>query len=100
MIQFNASSLQAITRHGIPSKVPLDGEISFEELARGCPINELNLTRLLRFAMARHRLFREPRKGYVAHTVGSRKLVEDKFVSSLAWVISNETWPSHAHVRP
>lgn len=71
-------SLQAIYKYDIASKVPIGGGISFAELAEKCGLSEINMRRIFRFAMTYHRVFKEPRKGYVAHTAASRKLAEDQ----------------------
>ncbi|KAF2237623.1 O-methyltransferas-like protein [Viridothelium virens] len=73
----NGSALQAIYRFDIPSKVPLDGHVSFEELAKQCNLYEPDLRRLIRFAIVYHRVFQELDEGFVSHTAASRKLVED-----------------------
>lgn len=72
-----AISLEAIYRWHIPRHVPLDGEISFHELAGLINMSEPNLRRIIRFAIAYHRVFREPQVGYVAHSAASRLLVTD-----------------------
>ena len=76
-MKLNGSALQAIYKFDIPSKVPLNGEVSFEELAKECDLQEPDLRRLLRFAITYHRVFQEPKEGYVSHSAASRKLVED-----------------------
>lgn len=40
-------------------------------------MSETNLRRIVRFAVAHHHVFEEPRKGYVSHSAASRKLAED-----------------------
>ncbi|KAI9686629.1 MAG: hypothetical protein M1822_003640 [Bathelium mastoideum] len=74
----NGSALQAIYKFEIPSKVPLNGEVSFEDLARQCNLDEPDLRRLLRFAISYHRVFQERNEGFICHSAASRKLVEDQ----------------------
>lgn len=92
-------SLHAIYKYDIASKVPVHGEISFTDLASKCNIDEANLRRILRFAMAFHHVFQEPIKGLVAHTAASRKLAEDPMALALAGYTSEELWQSFAKVH-
>ncbi|KAL2005746.1 hypothetical protein VTN00DRAFT_10239 [Thermoascus crustaceus] len=94
---YNGVSLQAIYKYDIASKVPLHGEISFAELAEKCGLSETNIRRILRFAMTFHRVFREPRKGFVAHTAASRKLVEDPHARAGVGYMFDEVWQGFAH---
>lgn len=91
-------SLQAIYKYDIASKVPLRGEISFADLAQKCGLSEVNVRRMLRFAMAFHHVFREPRKGFVAHTAASRKLAEDPLARAGLGYMFDEVWQGFAHV--
>jgi len=61
----------------IPSKVPIGGEISFEDLAKQCDLQMIDVRRLLRFAMVHHRVFQEKRPGYVSHSAASKNLAEE-----------------------
>ena len=76
----NALSLQAIYRFDIAAKVPLRGDISFGRLAELCDLKELEVRRIIRFAITWHRCFCEPRNGYVAHPAASRTLIDDPLV--------------------
>ncbi|KAH9909710.1 putative O-methyltransferase [Xylariomycetidae sp. FL2044] len=78
--KYNATSLQIISRHDIARKVPLEGTVSFAELAQATDLRTSDIKRILRFAMSFHRLFVEPREGFVAHSAGSRKLATDDIV--------------------
>ncbi|KAL9119188.1 MAG: hypothetical protein Q9187_004259 [Circinaria calcarea] len=93
----NGTSLQTIYRYNIPSKVPLNGEISFTELAAKCELYEPDLRRILRFAMIYHRVFQERNIGYVAHTAASRKLVEDPHAMDGLGSQFDEAWQAFAH---
>ncbi|KAL9038992.1 MAG: hypothetical protein Q9214_005058 [Letrouitia sp. 1 TL-2023] len=65
-----------IYKYNIPAKVPLGGEISFSDLAASCDLYEPDLRRILRFAMAYHRVFQERTPGFVAHSAASRRLID------------------------
>ncbi|RAK70971.1 S-adenosyl-L-methionine-dependent methyltransferase [Aspergillus fijiensis CBS 313.89] len=93
----NGVSLQAIYRFDIARHVPVNGEISFRELAEKCGFDEANLRRTLRFAMAYHHVFHEPRKGFVAHTAASRRLVDDPTVRAGLGYMFEEVWQGFAH---
>ncbi len=95
----NACSLQAIYRFEIATKIPRDGEISYEELAKLCQIHEQDLRRILRFSMAFHRVFREPSKGLVAHTAASRQLAENTDLQDTLGMWYEDCWPSMVQVR-
>ncbi|KAI1455388.1 putative O-methyltransferase [Annulohypoxylon moriforme] len=78
--KYNGTSLQIISRHDIARKVPVEGTISFTELAETTDLQVNDLKRIMRFAMSFHRLFTEPEEGFVAHSAGSKKLASDEIV--------------------
>ncbi|KAG9231199.1 putative O-methyltransferase [Amylocarpus encephaloides] len=90
------TSLTAISRFKIASQVPLDGEISFVELAEKSDMAEHDLRRIIRFAIVHHRVFREPRKGVVAHSAASRRLAESQTLRSVVGMSVDEVWPAQA----
>lgn len=92
----NGVSLQAIYKYDIASHVPIHGEVSFPDLARQCGMSETNLRRIIRFAIAYHRVFQEPRKGYVSHSAASRKLAEDANAAAGLGYMFDEVWQSFA----
>ncbi|XXG94396.1 hypothetical protein Hte_000651 [Hypoxylon texense] len=75
--KYNGSSLQIISRHDVARKVPMQGTISFAELAKATDLHVNDLKRVMRFAMSFHRLFTEPQEGFVAHSAGSKLLASD-----------------------
>lgn len=77
--------------------VPVGGESTFEEISKLCGLNEPDVRRILRHAMA-HRIFREPRKGIVIHTAISKLLAENQQLRSWAGVCVEEMWPSAVQV--
>ncbi|KAI0970197.1 S-adenosyl-L-methionine-dependent methyltransferase [Xylaria arbuscula] len=72
----------AIVRFGLARLVPLNGEITFAELAVTAGVGESHVRRLVRHAIIQH-VFREPRPGFIAHSASSRLLAEDADVA--AW---------------
>ncbi|KAM0797379.1 O-methyltransferase [Usnea florida] len=93
---FNGTSLHAIYKYEIAFKVPIHGSISFAQLAELCKIPELDVRRILRFAMVWHRCFCEPTEGFVAHTAASRQLAEDPRAHDVAGLMFDECWQSMA----
>ena len=97
----NASSLEAIYRWNIPSKVPLNGsEISFTALAKECDMYEPNLRRILRYAILYHRVFQEPRAGFVTHSAASLLLAKDPAMFDALGLMFDESWQAFARVSP
>jgi hypothetical protein len=66
-------SIRYIYRHNVPHHVPLEGDISFEELAEKTKVDLVRLRRYLQHTMM-YRVFVESRPGYVAHSSTSRLL--------------------------
>ena len=96
--KINATSLEAIYRYRIPSKVPRDGDISYADLALRCELYEPNLRRILRYAIIYHRVFKEPRVGYVAHSAASLMLVENSAMMDALGMMYDESWQAFARV--
>ncbi|KAJ3578752.1 hypothetical protein NPX13_g1815 [Xylaria arbuscula] len=85
--------LKLISHFEIAKKVPIDGEISFGDLAANVGVNEAALTRILRLGIA-HRVFREPRPGIIAHSAASRQIAEDRAMADWVSACVNDMWPS------
>ena len=95
----HAGSLEAIYRWDIPRHVPLQGTISFEELALQVNMREHNLRRIIRYAIAWHHVFREPQPGFVAHSAASRLLVDDPAWFGAVGYMFEETAQAFTRVR-
>ncbi|KAF7890393.1 hypothetical protein EAF00_008708 [Botryotinia globosa] len=94
----NPTSIQAIHGFDIARKVPIGGEISFRDLAKQPDLYEPDLRRMIRFAISSHRLFREPRRGFVTHSAASRKLAEEQDFHDALGLVFNEFVPSYGRV--
>lgn len=94
----NATSLEAIYRWDIARHVPFDGDISFVELGRHINMSETNVRRIIRFAITWHRIFREPRPGFVAHSAASRLLVTDESSFDALGMMFDESVQAFARV--
>ncbi|KAM7203056.1 S-adenosyl-L-methionine-dependent methyltransferase [Rhypophila sp. PSN 637] len=97
---YNGTSLQAISKWKVAQKVPIHGEVSFDDLARQVRVQPIDLRRVLRYAMCHHRLFCEPREGFVAHTLASRKLAEDPMLADGLWLLSEPTHQAQCRTEP
>lgn len=86
-------TLQAINRFKIARHVPAEGSISYKELSALTSVPESQLRRLLRHAIT-HRIFCEPEKEKVAHSVSSRLLAEDPQMDSLLYFLADIFWPT------
>ncbi|KAI9839036.1 MAG: hypothetical protein M1837_002290 [Sclerophora amabilis] len=87
--------LQAIYRYGIAMSFPVDEEASYEQISRSCGLNEPDLRRIMRHAMTKQ-VFKEPRKGFVAHTAASKVLAEMPLMRDWVGMVCEEMWPSAA----
>ena len=85
--------IQAINRYGIARKIMPGEEITFSELAGRCQLSEDDLQRILRQAMSKH-FFKEPRRGFVAHTAATRILADNPGVADWIWMVCDEIWPA------
>lgn len=93
----NQLSLQAMHEFKVAEAVPLEGSISYQELADKVDVPMLNLRRLVRHAMTNH-IFHEPVKGFVAHTRTSRLLIEDEPLRNWVGFMTNDIWLPIAQV--
>lgn len=85
----------AINRWGLAKLVPVDGEISYEELAKATGVSESILRRILRHAMT-SRLFCE-KDGKVKHTPTSKLLVENEYLAAFVDLHTEVALKSLAH---
>ena len=83
--------MQAITRFNLASSFPIHKEATFAEVSDACGLDESIVRRLLRYAMIQN-IFKEPRKGFVAHTAASRLLAENAEIHDWVSVNSDELW--------
>lgn len=89
--------LKLITHFDLAHKVPVNGAITFTDLAGGVGINEVALRCILRLGIA-HRIFQEPKPGVISHSAASRQIADDPRLAS--WVGSNvdDMWPAAERV--
>lgn len=83
--------MQAIGRFNIARSIPIHEEVSYAEIAKRCGVNELDVRRILRHAVTL-RLFKEPKRGVVAHTAASRMIAGDQQMAGWVAATSDELW--------
>lgn len=92
-------SLQAINHFNVPNALDIGEEVTFEELAQRCSVDQTQLQRLLRMAIS-YNVFTEPRKGVVAHSAISKLLSEERLVHQWVGLVCNEMIPSSVQAIP
>ncbi|KAF1985436.1 S-adenosyl-L-methionine-dependent methyltransferase [Aulographum hederae CBS 113979] len=85
--------LEVLYHFRIPQAVPLEGSISYGELAEKCNADAVQLMRVLHLAMTNH-LFWEPKKGFIAHTADSRLLATDEAAFNSVGMSISENQPA------
>ena len=92
--------MQAIYRFDLAKSFPADKEeVTYAELATATGLPENQIQRILRCAMTFH-IFREPRKGVIAHTAASKLLADDTLMREWIGMVSEELWPAASKARP
>lgn len=72
--------------------------MSFADLAALVPLHEHDVRRIIRYAIAYHRVFCEPEPGFVAHSAASRLLAENSSMHDALGMLFDESWPAFAKV--
>lgn len=88
----NAAAVQYLYHFRIPEAVPLDGKRTFQEVATTAGVDVGQCTRVLRMAITSG-YFQEPTIGYVAHTAGSKLLLEPDLRDATGY-ITEESLPA------
>ncbi|XXH04097.1 hypothetical protein Hte_010508 [Hypoxylon texense] len=85
--------LKFISHFDLSHKVPVDGEITYEDLAASVGVDCAALRCILRFGIA-FRVFAEPRPGVIAHSAASKQIAVDPNIAD--WVGANvdDMWPA------
>ena len=91
--------MQAVHRFDLTTSFPADREeVTYAELAAATALPVNHIQRFLRCAMTFH-IFREVRKGVIAHTAASKMLAEDPLMREWIGMVSEEIWPAASKVR-
>ena len=92
------TTLQAIYRFQLAISFPEGkNEATFEEISQSSGLSVSYVQRILRYAMT-YRIFREPRKGIVAHTAASMYLATNPGMREWIGVATEEMWPAASKV--
>ncbi|KAF2828333.1 putative O-methyltransferase [Ophiobolus disseminans] len=89
-------SLQLIHKYDIASKIHLDEEVTYEEVAQRCNVNVHDLRRMLRLAIAFH-IFDEPKDGTIRHSAVSECLIRFPLANQWIGYFCEDVWPSTSH---
>ena len=90
--------LHAINRFKIAEKFSKDkDEVSYSELSHDTGLQESQLRRMLRQAIAQQ-IFTEPTKDTVAHTAASKMLTKPFVHERISWTC-DEMWPAASKVN-
>ena len=90
-------TIHAVYRFKLASSFPIDGEASFAAIASAVKVPEPDIERIIRLAVS-HRVFREPRKGIVAHTAISKAIATTPLLQSWLGLITEEVWPASTRI--
>jgi len=97
-VQYNYFvSMRALYRYKVANAFPVGKEATFAEVASNCNCSEDTIRRILRHAIT-NRIFKEVRKGVIAHTAMSRILAEDTLFQDYVGMRCEEMWPAELHV--
>jgi hypothetical protein len=92
-------SLHAIHHYKIATCFAIDEQISYEVVAERCGVDEDCIRRLLRMAISNN-IFREPKKGTIAHSAISKLIAEEDLVYQWIGLVCNEMWPAGCKTVP
>ncbi|KAF2172614.1 hypothetical protein M409DRAFT_16577 [Zasmidium cellare ATCC 36951] len=93
VIKHDLGALKVITEFNIPELVPLEGDISFADIAKSLGLPEYRIHRIIRHCMT-FRVFRESRPGYVAHTAPSAQFLKTPLLRDWYTFNLDEVWPA------
>lgn len=85
---------QYIYHFKVAEAVPVDGSITYSDLASATGTPELQLKRIMRQMMT-HRYFHEPEPNHVAHTAGSKLLIP---MRDFVGYITEESFPGGSYI--
>ncbi|EXJ57196.1 hypothetical protein A1O7_07543 [Cladophialophora yegresii CBS 114405] len=86
------NAFRYVFHYNIHTAVPLDGTITYTDLASKLSLDASQLKQMLRQIMPIH-VFTEPKPGHVAHTASSRLLATDAGIASYTGFMVEGTFP-------
>ena len=94
----NMVNLHALYKFKLPSLVPTNGSISYQNLAQSCGIEEDALRRIARYAVTKH-IFQEANSEHLAHSATSKMLAKSPMMMEWMGMTCEEMWPAAMQVR-
>ncbi|KAI1203724.1 S-adenosyl-L-methionine-dependent methyltransferase [Nemania serpens] len=96
----NLVNIHAIYSFKLPSRVPVEGSISYAELAGKIQVGEDVVRRIARYAITKH-IFREVDGGNrLAHSATSKMLAESPMMMEWIGMVCEEMWPAATQAVP
>jgi hypothetical protein len=92
-----SACLEAVYHFNVAQAVPLDGEISFADVAKATGLNEQNTARITRLLMT-EKIFAEPKPGYIAHSASSKLLATDEGMQAMIGHTMEGCFPASVHM--
>lgn len=89
--------MHALYKFRLPSLVPIDGDISYQELARSVGVEEDTIRRIARYAITKH-MFQEVDGQRLAHSATSRMLAQSPMMMEWIGMVCEEMWPAATKV--
>ncbi|KIW97629.1 uncharacterized protein Z519_01213 [Cladophialophora bantiana CBS 173.52] len=86
------NAFRYVYRYNVASGVPLNGTISYADLAVKLGLDASQLKQMLRQLMAIH-VFTEPQPGHVGHTASSRLLATHAGIATFTGFLAEDTFP-------
>ncbi|KAI1113334.1 O-methyltransferase [Nemania sp. NC0429] len=100
LAHINLVNLHALYSFKLPSRVPVEGSISYAELAAKIQIGEDVVRRIARYAITKH-IFREVDGGNrLAHSATSKMLAESPMMMEWIGMVCEEMWPAATRAVP
>ena len=94
--QIIVTSLHAINHFSSAQLAPLDTTISFKDLVNFVPLHKHDVRRINRHVIAHHRVFCEPKLGFIAHKAASRVLADSSSIRDALAILFDDSWPDFA----
>ena len=87
--------MRTIYRFNVAQAVPLEGDITYQEVATQVRLDVDRTRRIMQHAMT-NGIFKQTRPGHVAHTGISAQLVQDKYAHAMVGHNVEDVYPSAA----
>ena len=89
----DTSTLRTLYRFNVFDAIPLDGEITYADVAKKVGLDEDRTRRVMQYAM-RNGFFNESKPGYVVHSASSAALARDEKLRAMVGHNCEEVYPA------